>query len=72
MNDPIEQFLNAKARTALEWEDVIKEMVDSGDYHYAEDTLMGIYGYIENYGTVSDAQIQAIINIKNKPAYDRR
>lgn len=68
-DNPLEQFLNKKAERAAKWREVIEDMLSSGlRYQYAEPTLLGILEHIEENGDISDAQIQAVENIKEKPS----
>lgn len=43
-------------------------------YGYAEDTLRSFLDFMEQTGDISDAQIQAVENIRRKPSrnYGRR
>lgn len=43
-------------------------MLDSGYYRYAEDTLVGIRDFIDKNNSVTEKQIEAVENIKAKPA----
>lgn len=75
MSDALEQFLNKNSDRAKKWQRVIEGMLNSdGDYDYAEETLGGILEYIEENDTITDAQIQAVENIQDKPSssYGRR
>lgn len=50
-----------------EWEDVLKEideMMVSGDYDFAEDTLSGIAEWVEEKEHITEKQIAAVDNIK--------
>lgn len=67
MSDILSSFINKKSSLAKRWKEIIDEMVSDGRYAYAEETLVGIYEYIEENNDVTDAQIQAVKNIKDKP-----
>lgn len=51
-----------------QWLRTIENMLDSGNYFYAEDTLEGIFETIEDSGRITSRQIQAITNIQQNPA----
>ena len=71
----IDDFLNKKQDTADKWLPVISDMSNDPHYEYASDTLDGIYDDVCEEGRITDAQIQAIVNIQNKPSeshYGRR
>lgn len=73
MSNPINDFLNKKAKRASEYLEILEGMLNSGDYMYAEQTLADIYGYVEEHQNITDAQVQAVENIKAKPReYGRR
>lgn len=76
MNNVLESFLNKNSDRAHEWQGVIEGMLndDEGAFNYASDTLRGILEYVEESGTITDAQIQAIENIRDNPTerYGRR
>ena len=73
MSNPISDFLNKKADKANEYHEILEDMLNSGDYIYAEHTLADIYDFIEKNNHITDAQIQAIENIREKPSnYGRR
>lgn len=74
MVDAVQQFLDKAEDRGNKYLGIIEEMLDSGDYDYAEDTLIGIADYIDTHFRITDNQIQAIENIKNKPSqpYGRR
>ena len=68
MNDALEQFISKNSNRAKEYRKIIESMMgDYAHYNYAESTLLGILEYIEKNDTVTNAQIQAIENIKSKP-----
>lgn len=54
------------------WLATIDEMVESEEYQYAEETLLGIGERIEETGRVTSGQIEAITNIQQKPSYVKR
>lgn len=69
MSDALEQFINKNSNRAEEYREIIEEMMNNySAYHYAESTLLGILDYIDENDTITDAQIQAIENIKEKPS----
>lgn len=63
----VDDFLNKKSVTAAKLRDAISSMLNSGDYDYAEDTLIGIFEDTEKHDRATDAQIQAVENIRDKP-----
>lgn len=67
-DNPLEQFINKKSSRAQEWHATIEEMLSSNRYIYAEQTLVGILDYIEEHDDISDAQIQAVENIRLEPS----
>ncbi|KKU05033.1 MAG: hypothetical protein UX06_C0004G0001, partial [Candidatus Giovannonibacteria bacterium GW2011_GWA2_45_21] len=47
-DNPLEQFINKKAKRAEEYREIIEEMmVDYSAYNYAESTLLGILEFID-------------------------
>lgn len=69
----LDDFLNKNKDLATKWQDIVSGMLnDVKSYGYAEDTLMGIYDYIQENDAVTQNQIDAIINIKSKPAHGRK
>lgn len=68
MSNPIQDFLNKKAERANKWLAIVEGMLNSGDYIYAEHTLADIYRFIEENQSITDAQIQAVENIREKPS----
>ena len=71
-DNPIEQFINKNSKRAEEYHEIIENMMDDYySYGYAENTLLGILEYIENNDDISDAQVEAVENIKEKPSNDR-
>ena len=68
-NNPLEQFINKNSSRAEEYRGIIEEMMaDYSAYNYAESTMLGILEYIDENDTITDAQVQAIDNIKAKPS----
>ncbi len=67
MTDVAQQFLDDQESEADEWRDRIMNMLDDEDYEYATDTLNGILEWVENNGSITDKQKQAIENIQAKP-----
>lgn len=68
MSEALEQFLNKNLKRAEKYREIIKKMMcDYHAYHYAENTLLGILDYIEENNTITNSQIKAVENIKNKP-----
>lgn len=70
----IDDFLNKNLERAEKWLPIISEMSTDPAYEYASDTLDSIYDDVADEGRITDAQIQAIENIRNKPSqnYGRR
>lgn len=69
MSNPIEQFLNKKSDRAEEYREIIEEMLGRYDaYGYAQETLISFLDYIDENKDITDAQIQAVENIKEKPS----
>jgi len=69
MEDALSKFINKKSDRAKKWKDIIDEMLsDNFSYRYAEDTLVGIYEYIEENNDVTNVQITAVENIRDKPS----
>jgi hypothetical protein len=69
MNEnPLEQFINKNSNRAEEYHEIIEEMMGNHyAYGYAESTLLGILDYIDENDTITDSQVQAVNNIKEKP-----
>ena len=68
-DNPLEQFINKKAKRAEEYREIIEEMMgDYSAYNYAESTLLGILEFIDEKDYITDAQVQAIENIREKPS----
>lgn len=69
MNDVLEQFINKNSKRGEEYREIIEDMMgDFSAYGYAEDTLLGILDYIEKNDSITDAQVQAVENIREKPS----
>jgi thioredoxin-like negative regulator of GroEL len=71
-NSVLDQFINGNAQKAGICQDLIEEMMASGRYEYAEDTLLGILDHIRETDSVTEKQIQTVDNIKAKPKQFRR
>lgn len=68
MENPLQKFLNKNSERAQKYAAIIEDMLSSGlRYQYAESTLMGILDFIEKEDNITDAQVQAVENIKEKP-----
>ncbi len=68
MSSPLEQFIKKNSSRGQEYREIIEEMMgDYSAYNYAEDTLLDILDYIDENDTITDAQILAIENIREKP-----
>lgn len=63
----IDDFLKKKKGRAEEYHTILEDMLNSGRYLYAERTLADIWSFIEENGTITDAQVQAVENIREKP-----
>lgn len=74
MSNEIDKFLNRNIDLILEQTQKIEDMLDTGNYRYADDTLRSILSHMEETGNISEAQIRAIENIRRKPStrYGRR
>ena len=69
MNDnSLEQFINKNSSRAQKYYEILEEMLKSGRYIYAEHTLADILEYIDENDTITDGQIEAIQNIREKPS----
>ncbi len=69
MNDVLEQFINKNSKRGEEYREIIEDMMgDFSAYNYAEDTLLGILDYIEENDSITDTQVQAVENIREKPS----
>jgi len=67
MSETLNNFINKNNERAAEYLKILEDMLNSGNYIYAEHTLASMYGFIEKNGYISDSQITAINNIKKKP-----
>jgi len=66
--NPLEKFINKNQKRAEKYHAIIEEMLSSGlRYQYAESTLADILEYVEREGTITDAQVEAVENIREKP-----
>jgi len=69
MSNALEQFLGKYSKRAEEYQEIIEGMLSRWDaYGYAEQTLISILDYIEENDNITDAQVQAVENIKEKPS----
>lgn len=69
MNEVLEQFLNKNSKQAKEYKETIEKMLSRNDaYGYAESTLIGILDFIEENDNITESQIKAVENIKEKPS----
>lgn len=71
MTDALQQFLGNNEKKAEKWLKIISDMSTDPAYEYASDTLDGIYDNVADEGRITDAQIQAVENIKAKPSENR-
>lgn len=63
--DPIKAFLAKKEDRASKYLKIIEDMMgDYENYHFAEDTLIGIYDYVLANNDITDKQVQAVENIR--------
>ena len=65
MSDVLSNFLKKKAGPVIEYREKIESMMSSGDYQWAEETLLGIYEFINERDMITEKQIQAVDNILN-------
>lgn len=75
VQDVTQRFIGKEQSIAKQYLTVIEEMLNesNGAYDYADMTLEGIHECILECGKISERQIEAIKNIRNKPsAYDPR
>lgn len=63
-----EEFLKKKSVRAQQYVGIINEMFENPDYDYAFDTLSGIMDWVSDNNSITDAQVQAIENIKSNPS----
>lgn len=70
----IDDFLKKNEDRAVKWLEVISSMSNDEAYSYASDFLDSLYDDVADTGRITDAQIQAVENIQNKPSqnYGRR
>ena len=63
-------FIGGKKARAEKYLKIIHKMLydSNGDYDYADNTLEGIAECVEQCGYISDRQVEAVDNIKNKPS----
>ena len=64
--EAIDQFLQSKAQSCEKQQKIIEQMMDSGDYDWAEKILISFYDFIWYNGFISNKQIQVINNIRSK------
>lgn len=50
---------------AYEWGECIEDMLNCGDFDFAEDFLQSVYDGIEKYENITDKQKKAVENIFN-------
>lgn len=68
MSNALEQFLDNGQTRAEEYREIIEDMMsDWSAYGYAEATLISILDYIEENDFITDGQVRAVENIKQKP-----
>lgn len=68
MNDVLKSFADKNKKLAQQYKEIIEEMLDSGDYRYAETILVNYLYWIDEHGSLSSKQIEAVNNIKAKPS----
>lgn len=68
MIDAVSAFLGKNNSRAKKYIAIIEEMLDGGEYHYAEETLEGILADITKEERITDAQAQAVKNIRRNPS----
>lgn len=68
MNNVLEEFLEHKSEGSGHYLQIIDSMLGSNSYSYAEQTLVGIYEFIEEHGYITENQKHTVDNIKNKPS----
>lgn len=68
--DDLERFIAKNSERAEQYEIIISIMLndDEGRYAYASDTLTDILEYIERNNNITDGQVRAVENIKEKPS----
>lgn len=62
--DALNSFLQKKKGPYLEYKEKIRLMVESGQYGWAADTLLGIYDHIVERESVTEKQAEAVDNIE--------
>lgn len=62
--DALNQFLEKKRGPYLKYKERIEVMMSSGNYEWAAETLLGIFDHIEEHGSISEKQIEAVDNIE--------
>lgn len=63
----VQNFLEKREIKASKYIDILEDMLgDFDSYHFAETTLLGIYEFVEENGYITDNQIEAIQNIREK------
>ncbi len=62
--DPYASAVTKSVSPPAEFLAWIEELQNSGDYHWASDTLEGIYTTVENSGRVTRRQEEAVRNIE--------
>ncbi len=69
IEDVVGDFIQGKENRADEYIEIIGEMMGRyDDYGYAQQTLLGILDYIEENNNITDRQVEAVENIRNKPS----
>ena len=67
--NPVDVFIKKNQKLALKYLHIVEDMLgDNDSYGYAETTLAGIYDYIMFHKSITEKQIEAIGNIKDKPS----
>lgn len=64
-DDAIGDFLKDGDERAIAYREKIEDMMGSGDYGFAEDTLLGILDFIDKESRVTEKQCKAVDNIFN-------
>lgn len=69
MNNAVQQFINKGKESAELYKNIIERMLnDTDEYEYAEETLCGILDFINVEGRITEKQMEAVDNIKDKPS----
>ena len=71
MNNPVNELLEKRKCEAFDYQEIIEDMMGTERYRYAESTLLGILNQIEKTEHITEAQKQAVDNIKAKPSTRR-